>query len=137
MSVGGKGAWTDENLLYLPENLPCVNLDVQSEGTSAVLKPVSCLSCRPEEKPILCNACGARYLVKRSLDGYFPHSRPVTKRDVPGHKAVKGGRKELGVLLSSRPSSAHFKRPSTDAKRGRKPTKRWALRLRNVMNLGS
>ncbi|BDA46866.1 probable GATA transcription factor 27 at N-terminal half [Coccomyxa sp. Obi] len=54
----------------------------------------------PEDKPVLCNACGARYLVKRSLDGYFPHSRPVTKKDGPGHK-----------------------RSPTDSKRGRKPTK--------------
>lgn len=26
----------------------------------------------PPEKPVLCNACGARYLVKRNLDGYMP-----------------------------------------------------------------
>ncbi|CAL8471487.1 g11029 [Coccomyxa elongata] len=77
----------------------------------------------PEDKPVLCNACGARYLVKRSLDGYFPHSRPVTKKDGPGHKAVKGSRKELGVLFTGRPSSGHLKRTSTDSKRGRKPTK--------------
>lgn len=30
----------------------------------------------PEDKPILCNACGARYLVKRSLDGYMPGQKP-------------------------------------------------------------
>ena len=29
----------------------------------------------PPEKPILCNACGARYLVKRTLDGYMPGQR--------------------------------------------------------------
>eukprot|EP00803_Ostreobium_quekettii_P010630 evm.model.scf_685.1 EVM.evm.TU.scf_685.1 scf_685:13715-14599(-) len=26
----------------------------------------------PPEKPVLCNACGARYLVKRNLEGYMP-----------------------------------------------------------------
>lgn len=35
-----------------------------------------CRSCcwrrGPASKPILCNACGSRYLVKRSLDGYQP-----------------------------------------------------------------
>jgi len=29
----------------------------------------------PPEKPILCNACGARYLVKHTLDGYMPGQR--------------------------------------------------------------
>eukprot|EP00242_Pyramimonas_sp_CCMP2087_P008831 CAMPEP_0198227360 /NCGR_PEP_ID=MMETSP1445-20131203/108945_1 /TAXON_ID=36898 /ORGANISM="Pyramimonas sp., Strain CCMP2087" /LENGTH=114 /DNA_ID=CAMNT_0043907391 /DNA_START=182 /DNA_END=522 /DNA_ORIENTATION=- len=28
----------------------------------------------PPEKPSLCNACGARYLSKRTLDGYVPKS---------------------------------------------------------------
>lgn len=34
----------------------------------------------PPEKPILCNACGARYLVKRTLDGYMPGQRTRHKR---------------------------------------------------------
>lgn len=34
----------------------------------------------PPEKPILCNACGARYLVKRTLDGYMPGQRTKHKR---------------------------------------------------------
>ena len=76
-------------------------------------------------------------MVKRSLEGYFPHSRPVTKKDGPGHKAVKGGRKELSVLFTGRPSSGHLKRTSTDSKRGRKATKRWLPWSRNVMNLGT
>ena len=75
--------------------------------------------------------------MKRSLEGYFPHSRPVTKKDGPGHKGVKGGRKELSVLFTGRPSSGHLKRTSTDSKRGRKPTKRWLPCSRNVMNLGT
>lgn len=29
----------------------------------------------PPEKPVLCNACGARFLVKRDLAGYFPGTR--------------------------------------------------------------
>eukprot|EP00210_Caulerpa_lentillifera_P008520 g8127.t1 len=33
----------------------------------------------PPEKPILCNACGARYLVKRTLDGYMPGQRTSAK----------------------------------------------------------
>jgi len=29
----------------------------------------------PTEKPLLCNACGAHFLVKKSLDGYMPGQR--------------------------------------------------------------
>lgn len=35
----------------------------------------------PPEKPTLCNACGARYLVKRNLDGYMPGNKLGTTRD--------------------------------------------------------
>ena len=39
----------------------------------APLPPCSCCWRRgPASKPILCNACGSRYLVKRSLEGYQP-----------------------------------------------------------------
>ena len=31
----------------------------------------------PPEKPTLCNACGSRYLVKKSLDGYMPQAFPA------------------------------------------------------------
>lgn len=34
----------------------------------------------PPEKPILCNACGARYLVKKTLEGYMPGQRSTTKQ---------------------------------------------------------
>ena len=54
----------------------------------------------PPEKPVLCNACGARYLVKRNLDGYMPGQkaggvprearpeagRPVCDRDSTGDR---------------------------------------------------
>ncbi|GMH33093.1 hypothetical protein BSKO_00927 [Bryopsis sp. KO-2023] len=69
----------------------------------------------PPEKPILCNACGTRYSVKRSLDGYFPgrraQNRPnwVTRPSVedsammvkfePSEKAEGG---EVGTKMFSR-----------------------------------
>jgi hypothetical protein len=42
----------------------------------------------PESKPVLCNACGARWIVKKTLEGYLPQSaggskkraKPKTKR---------------------------------------------------------
>jgi hypothetical protein len=36
---------------------------------------LSCCCQGPPEKPLLCNACGAHYLVKKSLDGYMPGQR--------------------------------------------------------------
>ena len=35
----------------------------------------------PPEKPLLCNACGARFLVKHSLEGYIPNAKPLAKRE--------------------------------------------------------
>lgn len=35
----------------------------------------------PPEKPVLCNACGARYLVKHTLDGYMPGQKQPTGRE--------------------------------------------------------
>lgn len=35
----------------------------------------------PPEKPILCNACGARYLVKHTLDGYMPGQKTSIRLD--------------------------------------------------------
>ncbi|CAD7698602.1 unnamed protein product [Ostreobium quekettii] len=44
----------------------------------------------PPEKPVLCNACGARYLVKRNLEGYMPGQKAtggVTPREPPRTEA--------------------------------------------------
>lgn len=56
----------------------------------------------PTEKPILCNACGARYLVKRSLEGYMPgqkHARKVEAKEEEskqtGHQQDTRKRKEV------------------------------------------
>ncbi|DBB05474.1 hypothetical protein WJX77_010999 [Trebouxia sp. C0004] len=68
----------------------------------------------PPEKPLLCNACGARYLVKKNLDGYMPGSKP-SRRDTGGHSARSNG---LAALFVSRPGSEH--------KRKRKLSKRFA-----------
>ena len=52
-----------------------------------------CRSCcwrrGPASKPILCNACGSRYLVKRSLDGYQPLQ--TRREQSAAREAVAGG----------------------------------------------
>ena len=40
----------------------------------------------PLESPTLCNACGARFLVKKTLEGYMPKARG----GVPGPPAAAG-----------------------------------------------
>ena len=67
-------------------------------------------ACRPEDKPLLCNACGARYLVKRSLEGYFPHSRPVRKGPVSRAKPLKGVRKQHTARLGDRNGPVQLKK---------------------------
>eukprot|EP00890_Picochlorum_soloecismus_P004063 jgi/Picsp_1/4658/NSC_02028-R1_zinc finger family protein len=49
---------------------------------------VSCCWRRgPPLKPVLCNACGSRYLVKKSLDGYIP----IQQRILYGGRGQKQG----------------------------------------------
>ncbi|CAL5223461.1 g5980 [Coccomyxa viridis] len=73
----------------------------------------------PEDKPLLCNACGARYLVKRSLEGYFPHSRPVSKKAGTAPKQTKSGRKQQTGQLGLRNSTAHFKKQRSSSRSAR------------------
>ena len=55
---------------------------------------VSCCWRRgPPLKPVLCNACGSRYLVKKSLDGYIP----IQQRSLYGGRGQKqGGSRSTG-----------------------------------------
>lgn len=55
---------------------------------------VSCCWRRgPPLKPVLCNACGSRYLVKKSLDGYIP----IQQRSLYGVRGQKqGGSRSTG-----------------------------------------
>lgn len=71
----------------------------------------------PPEKPLLCNACGARYLVKKNLDGYMPGSKPSRRDSVSSSGRGNG----LAAIFVNRPGSEH--------KRKRKLSKRYALRL--------
>lgn len=49
---------------------------------------VSCCWRRgPPLKPVLCNACGSRYLVKKSLEGYIP----IQQRSLYGGRGQKQG----------------------------------------------
>lgn len=53
----------------------------------------------PPEKPLLCNACGARFLVKHSLEGYVPNAKPcAAKRECGAPKPKKeAGLRALAV----------------------------------------
>ena len=71
----------------------------------------------PPEKPLLCNACGARFLVKHSLEGYVPNAKPcAAKRECGAPKPKKeAGLRALAV--QGRPAGE---------KRKRTLSKRWA-----------
>ena len=58
----------------------------------------------PPEKPLLCNACGAHYLVKKSLDGYRPGQKGARTQQLPAAKkptaaALKRPKKKGASLL--------------------------------------
>ncbi|KAL6780904.1 hypothetical protein ACKKBG_A08950 [Auxenochlorella protothecoides x Auxenochlorella symbiontica] len=57
----------------------------------------------PPSKPILCNACGSRYLVKRSLEGY----QPLAMRGMIKQRASKVS---APALLRARPTRRDSKR---------------------------
>lgn len=65
----------------------------------------------PPEKPLLCNACGARFLVKHSLEGYVPNAKPcAAKRDCSAPKP----KKEAGLrALAAQGRPAREKRKRT------------------------
>jgi len=64
----------------------------------------------PPEKPLLCNACGARFLVKHSLEGYVPNAKPAaSKREgAPAKPKKEAGLCVLG--LAGRPGGEKRKR---------------------------
>ncbi len=64
----------------------------------------------PPEKPLLCNACGARFLVKHSLEGYVPNAKPAaSKREgAPAKPKKEAGLRALG--LAGRPGGEKRKR---------------------------
>lgn len=79
----------------------------------------------PASKPVLCNACGSRYLVKRSLEGY----QPLQSRREGGSKAAAAAKDSSGSEGSkpvgrrapasaagraAKPKRAAQKRPDSD-----------------------
>lgn len=60
----------------------------------------------PPGKPVLCNACGARYLVKRNLDGYMPGQKMAggVREATPGYGGLRSDR-ELTRSSSDRSTS--------------------------------
>ena len=53
----------------------------------------------PLESPTLCNACGARFLVKKTLEGYMPKARG----GVPAPPAAAGRQWIAGRARPRRP----------------------------------
>ena len=58
----------------------------------------------PPEKPLLCNACGAHYLVKKSLDGYKPGQKSSNRSNKPAapRRSKKDKDPKLESLVSGR-----------------------------------
>ncbi|KAL4452489.1 hypothetical protein ABPG75_008151 [Micractinium tetrahymenae] len=56
----------------------------------------------PPSKPVLCNACGSRYLVKRSLEGY----QPLQTRREAGVKQQTSEGSKAGVAAGARRATA-------------------------------
>lgn len=75
----------------------------------------------PPTKPTLCNACGSRWLVKRSLDSYKPlATRTGTtpkkpKRAAPNLAANAGTRKPQGQAIKRLDSGAWVSEDDSDA----------------------
>lgn len=92
-------------------------------------KSFLCCSCcwrrGPPAKPVLCNACGSRYLVKRSLDGY----QPLQTRREGGSKAAAAAAKDSSGSEGSKPVARRAPAPAAGraAKPKRAAQKRWVL----------
>ncbi|QDZ18879.1 GATA-type domain-containing protein [Chloropicon primus] len=70
----------------------------------------------PESKPLLCNACGARWITKRSLEGYMPMSKGgARKRKKTAGKVSRSG--AGGIEASARKQQ---RKPSSSSLLGAK-----------------
>lgn len=58
----------------------------------------------PSSKPVLCNACGSRYLVKKSLDGYIPIQQRLGTLPRSSPKSTKSKVRNANL---SNPSGIH------------------------------
>lgn len=80
----------------------------------------------PVEKPLLCNACGARYLVKRNLEGYLPGAKPSCRHDSPsGSSTSKPRARNPGLFTAPVTASSLHSHSGADGKRKRKAVKRF------------
>merc|ERR1739848_790411 len=85
----------------------------------------------PENKPVLCNPCGARWITKRTLEGYLPQSAGGGKRRAKPKSKVKAstktdsksrGAKQVLMTSSKRVRKVPQKYADEDAKRSRTTT---------------
>ncbi|WMV12882.1 hypothetical protein MTR67_006267 [Solanum verrucosum] len=64
----------------------------------------------PPEKPVLCNACGSRWRVRRTLDGYIPRHGYIEKESYQRPSDMKPARDErkleVGVEVSGQDGSS-------------------------------
>lgn len=75
----------------------------------------------PPEKPVLCNACGARYLTKLSLEGYWPGGK--SKASSPTAAATSSN----GHLLKAAPRARFVSSTGPNCKALHAQTKRRSL----------
>lgn len=62
----------------------------------------------PSNKPILCNACGSRYLVKRNLDNYVPLA---TRQDRAAANKDGSSGKEAAARRTVAPAAGRISKP--------------------------
>lgn len=99
-----------------PPGLPC-SPPIHHPRSVPHSLPCSCCWRRgPASKPILCNACGSRYLVKRSLEGYQPLQ---TRRENTSKAAAAADKDSSGGEGSGR--AAARRAPAPAAGRTAKP----------------
>lgn len=67
----------------------------------------------PANKPILCNACGSRYLVKRNLDNYVP----LATRQDRAAAAKEGSAKEPAQRRAMAPAAGRVIKPKRAVQR--------------------
>uniref|UniRef100_A0A061R989 GATA-type domain-containing protein n=1 Tax=Tetraselmis sp. GSL018 TaxID=582737 RepID=A0A061R989_9CHLO len=96
----------------------------------------------PPEKPLLCNACGAHYLVKKSLDGYKPGQKGTRSPKGNTSKRSKGMKETTGENFPKDHLSHSEVCPSTttssdtqgNGKRARRENKRYTPEQDNDKN---
>ncbi|GMH45362.1 hypothetical protein BSKO_13319 [Bryopsis sp. KO-2023] len=96
----------------------------------------------PVEKPVLCNACGARFLVKRSLEGYMPGQKQQRAGTRANVGTEVGGISSRSTVERRTLNSRSFSRPilsHQDTKKNEDPSRYFGLKglMADAMSLSA